>query len=84
MNTRDFNVITVDWSRISREPYVTARLMVPAIGKYIAKMINFLVENHNMKIDKTILIGHSLGAQIMGFAGKFSSQKVNHTIGMWI
>lgn len=81
MKTRDVNLIAVDWSKISHEPYVTARLLVPSIGKYIGKMIKFLVENHGMKSNTTTLIGHSLGAQIMGLAGQFTSEKINHTIG---
>lgn len=75
--SRDFNVIVVDWSKLSNGSYITARLLVPAIGKYIGKMINFL------QSDRTALIGHSLGAHVMGLAGQFTLRKVNHTIGMF-
>ena len=55
--------------------------MVPRVGTHIGSMINFLYKK-GMNPNTTDLIGHSLGAHVMGFAGQTATQKVNHTIGM--
>ncbi|XP_033225439.1 pancreatic triacylglycerol lipase-like [Belonocnema kinseyi] len=80
-NTTDSNIITVNWSPLANGFYEVARLFVPRVGKYIGKLINILYKN-GMKPEATTLIGHSLGAHVMGIAGQTLNEKVNHTIGL--
>lgn len=51
--------------------------MVPArqtrdVGEYVAEMIDFLVQKQNADIKNFHLIGHSLGAHTVGYAGSFT------------
>lgn len=82
-NTTDSNVITVNWSPLAKGAYSVAKLFTSRVGEYIGKLINFLYEN-GMNPESTTLIGHSLGAHMMGIAGQNANRKVNHTIGMYI
>lgn len=51
--------------------------MVPArqtreVGEYVAQMIDYLVKKQNADINSFHLIGHSLGAHTVGYAGSFT------------
>ncbi|XP_051171415.1 phospholipase A1 VesT1.02-like isoform X2 [Leptopilina boulardi] len=81
LKKRDFNVITVNWSPLSIGSYTIARLMVISVGNHLGKLINFLYK-HGMNPNTTILVGHSLGSHVMGFAGQTATPNVNHTIGL--
>ncbi|XP_033215724.1 phospholipase A1-like isoform X2 [Belonocnema kinseyi] len=81
LKTRDYNIIAVNWSPLAVGSYTVARLMVPRVGTHIGNMINFLYKN-GMNPNTTTLIGHSLGAHVMGLAGQAATQKVNHTIAL--
>lgn len=67
------------WSTIPLD-YWTASGYVGEVGSYVAAMINFL-ENHGMNLETTTLIGHSLGAHVMGIAGYRAKSKVNYIVG---
>ncbi|XP_043464783.1 phospholipase A1-like [Leptopilina heterotoma] len=81
LNKQDYNVITVNWSPLSVGSYTIARLMVISVGNHLGKLINFLYK-HGMNPNTTILVGHSLGSHVMGFAGQTATPNVNHTIGL--
>ena len=66
------------------DSYTFARIVSPSVGKYVGKMINFLVSSHGMNPNTTTLIGHSLGAHLMGYAAQHALQKINSTIGMFV
>jgi pancreatic triacylglycerol lipase len=62
-------VITVDWEEGAREPnYLQAVANTRVVGAQLASLIHALgthgVDNHHVH-----LIGHSLGAQVAGYAG---------------
>ncbi|XP_033220921.1 phospholipase A1-like [Belonocnema kinseyi] len=80
-NTTDSNIITVNWSPLSNGSYTVARLFSARVGKYVGDFINILYK-HGMKPEVITLIGHSLGAHVMGYAGQNVNEKVNHTIGL--
>ncbi|KAJ8683778.1 hypothetical protein QAD02_019570 [Eretmocerus hayati] len=77
----DYNVIVVDWSRITFRPYVWARTHVPDVAKYVAKMIDFL-EDQGINLNYTTLAGHSLGAHVMGLAAYNAKGEVNYVVGL--
>lgn len=65
----DANVIVVDWEELAGQIYFRASTYPQEVGNYTAQFLNFLAENgadpKNMH-----LVGHSLGAHLVGFAGK--------------
>ena len=86
LNNGDYNVIIADWwamqSVLGFFPldYWMVSGYVTEVGSYVAAMINFL-ENHGMNLETTTLIGHSLGAHVMGIAGYQAKNKVNYIVG---
>lgn len=75
----NYNVFFVDWSKGSKtlNYIVAAVIRVPKVGRFVGQFINFLVKNNYTSYDKVSLIGFSLGAHIVGVAGKTTTQKVS-------
>ncbi|TDG43619.1 hypothetical protein AWZ03_009970 [Drosophila navojoa] len=76
----DYNVIIVDWSRARSVDYASSVVAVPGAGAKVGNMIKFLNENHDLALDTLYVIGHSLGAQVAGYAGKTVGEGRIHTI----
>ncbi|XP_076640000.1 pancreatic triacylglycerol lipase [Colletes latitarsis] len=67
----DCNVIIVDWSTIAKNlVYSTVAKSVPAVADRVASFSSFLRSRMNLKASTTKMIGHSLGAHVMGLAGR--------------
>jgi len=67
----DFNVIVCDWSRISSNVnYYKVAKTVEDMGALLADLVRYLHQEADMHYDDVYVIGHSLGAQIAGSAGK--------------
>jgi pimeloyl-ACP methyl ester carboxylesterase len=77
----DYNVIVIDWSSISIRPYIWASLRVPLVGQFVATMINFLTK-HGMDSSKTIMVGHSLGAHVVGIAARNADSDISYVVGL--
>jgi len=61
----------VKWSRwYLTFNYLAERLKVKQVGHETAKMLKFITKNMKNGMDKVHLIGHSLGAQIVGYCGE--------------
>jgi pimeloyl-ACP methyl ester carboxylesterase len=66
----EYNVIGVDWSVLSPSPnYIAACRNAVPTGEHIAELVEFLVEQKGASHEDFHIIGHSLGAQVAGFAG---------------
>ncbi|EDV53477.1 phospholipase A1-like [Drosophila erecta] len=78
----DYNVIVVDWARARSVDYATSVMAVGATGKKVAKMINFLKDNHGLNLNDVYVIGHSLGAHVAGYAGKNTNGQVHTIVGL--
>lgn len=64
-------MITVDWSRGTRGiRYDKSTANTRVVGATVGKMVEALMKNAGLSLGNVHLIGHSLGAQIMGYAGK--------------
>lgn len=76
------NFILVDWSTVSAGPWYPAAVRnTKAVGHYMAKFIDFLV-SQGTPIHHFHLIGNSLAAHAVGFAGKsVKSGKVRRITG---
>ncbi|XP_037935717.1 pancreatic triacylglycerol lipase-like isoform X2 [Teleopsis dalmanni] len=69
--TGSYNVISVDWRKYANMEYITvASKVLPEVGAAVAKLIDFLYTNYGLNFNELVVIGHSLGAHIAGFAGK--------------
>ncbi|XP_051154434.1 inactive pancreatic lipase-related protein 1-like [Leptopilina boulardi] len=77
----NYNVIVIDWSRISKGEYIYASYQVKKIGMYVAAMIDFL-QTQGLDTSTTTLVGHSLGAHVMGLAGYHSLNIINYIVGL--
>ncbi|XP_011878188.1 PREDICTED: pancreatic triacylglycerol lipase-like [Vollenhovia emeryi] len=77
----NYNVIVVDWSSISIRPYIWASRRVMLVGRFVATMINFLVK-HGMDSSQTVLVGHSLGAHVVGIAARSANSDISYVVGL--
>ncbi|XP_023170159.1 phospholipase A1-like [Drosophila hydei] len=76
----EYNVIAVDWSRARSIDYASSVVAVPGAGAKVGDMIKYLNEHHQLSLDSLYVIGHSLGAQVAGYAGKTVGEGKIHTI----
>ncbi|KAG8232977.1 hypothetical protein J437_LFUL012624 [Ladona fulva] len=71
LDVEDCNVVGIDWSGIADNiMYGTVKEQTKQIGPFVAKFIDFLVEETKMNLANVHLSGHSLGAHVMGLTGK--------------
>ncbi|XP_043258056.1 pancreatic triacylglycerol lipase-like [Colletes gigas] len=77
----DFNVILVDWGLMARSPYRIASTCVVGVAKQVTSMIDFL-ETQGMDVSPLMLIGHSLGAHVVGLAARHAKTKPKFVIGL--
>ncbi|GIY73367.1 pancreatic triacylglycerol lipase, partial [Caerostris extrusa] len=66
----DFNVIIVNWTDSNGRPYAQAVANGRVVGAQTAKLIELLMENKGLRAEDVHIIGHSLGAQVSGWAGE--------------
>ncbi|CAD7079335.1 unnamed protein product [Hermetia illucens] len=80
----NFNVIVLDWSEGSKDlNYIQAAAHTRTAGSKLASFIQYLAANAKLDVNNTYLIGHSLGAHIVGFAGKLiQTPKINTIFGL--
>ncbi|XP_051160872.1 pancreatic triacylglycerol lipase-like isoform X2 [Leptopilina boulardi] len=81
LNFTNCNVIVVDWSQLADDFYPIAAFYVKLVGEYVGAMITFL-ENMGMNPNTTTLVGHSLGAHVMGIASSSAAHKVKYIYGL--
>ncbi|CAH2239519.1 pancreatic triacylglycerol lipase-like [Pararge aegeria] len=78
----DFNVIVVDWSGAASGVYTTSVRAVPDVGRHLANFITFLFRTSGGNWNNIHLIGHSLGAHIVGNAGRAAPSRPVRVTGM--
>ncbi|KAG7204328.1 hypothetical protein KM043_002146 [Ampulex compressa] len=77
----DYNIIVVDWSKITFRPYIWASRRVKMVGNFVSTMVDFLAK-HGMDLSQTTMVGHSLGAHVMGLAARKTEGTVNYVVGL--
>lgn len=75
------NIIVVDWSRLARSDYTTAARGVPAVGRGVGQFINFLINTAGGNLNDFHLVGFSLGAHLVGNAGRELGGRVARVTG---
>ncbi|EDW03519.1 phospholipase A1 [Drosophila grimshawi] len=77
----DYNVIVTDWSASSANiNYFFVVKLIDEFGAQLAQFTRELNRNFGASYDDMYVIGHSLGAQIAGSAGKFLKPDQYNTI----
>ncbi|XP_022131169.2 pancreatic triacylglycerol lipase [Pieris rapae] len=78
----DYNVIILDWSRLARRDYATAAAGVPDVGRGLGQFLNFLHQTTGAPFDRMHLVGFSLGAHVVGNAGRELRGRVARITGL--
>ncbi|XP_013144360.1 PREDICTED: pancreatic triacylglycerol lipase-like [Papilio polytes] len=69
LDTHDVNVIVVDWRQIAHISYLSAAYKTADIGRQISDLLIAIAKHYAFDMSRVHLIGHSLGAHVMGSAG---------------
>ncbi|XP_052748865.1 pancreatic triacylglycerol lipase-like [Galleria mellonella] len=70
LDTQDVNVIVVDWRVLASSNYLSAVRGVPGVGQYLGNFIEWLFNTAGGNWNNVHLIGFSLGAHVVGSAGR--------------
>lgn len=82
MRKSDFNVITIDWSEIAKNPaYPWSAFSTRYVGKKTAKLLDSIARTYNVDGKIMHLMGHSLGSHVMGYTALFSNQRIQRITG---
>lgn len=80
--TMDVNVIAVDWSPIADSfLYPIVAYQTKDVGLYVGQFLDALSARYGVHGDQIHLIGHSLGAHVMGRAAATTKLKVDRITG---
>lgn len=78
----DVNLFIVDWSGPANKDYLSAKSATVDVGKVIGAFITSIQSKYGLDGSRFILVGHSLGAHVVGNAGKAVSKQVEHIVGL--
>lgn len=81
LDVADVNVIVVDWSGPAGGLYTTSVNAVPDVGRHVGYFITFLFNTAGGNWNNVHLSGHSLGAHVMGNAGRQVSGRAMRVTG---
>ncbi|XP_059061603.1 pancreatic lipase-related protein 2-like [Achroia grisella] len=76
------NVIVLDWRRLALSNYVTAVIGVPDVGVGLGQFVRFLISVTGIPYESIHLAGFSLGAHIVGNAGRELEGRVARVTGL--
>ncbi|XP_038599976.1 endothelial lipase [Tachyglossus aculeatus] len=79
---KEANVVVVDWLPLAHQLYTDAVNHTRVVGKDIAKMLDWLQEEHHFSLGNVHLIGYSLGAHVAGYAGNFVKGTIGRITGL--
>lgn len=78
------NVIILDWSRLAIGGYVTAVNGVPDIGRGLGQFLAFVSNLTGARLNTMHLVGFSLGAHVVGNAGRELGGQAGRITGMLV
>lgn len=70
LNVSDLNIVVVDWGVAANVNYIVASYNVAQVGRLLTEFLNFLI-GEGISMNDVHLIGHSLGAHVVGIAGAY-------------
>ena len=80
----DFNVIMTDWSVGANQDLGVSSGNTRLVGAQMAELVQFLIycNGNSMDLaDNFYLIGFSLGAHVVGYAGSYLQKKYSMIVG---
>lgn len=75
------NIIVLEWSKLAASNYITATLGVPQAGRSLGQFLQFLIAAAGASFNNMHLIGFSLGAHVVGNAGKYLAGRLARITG---
>lgn len=69
----------VDWGNAAMVNYILASYNVASVGRLLTEFLNFMI-GEGVSMDDVHLIGHSLGAHVVGIAGAYVKEGPIDTI----
>ncbi|XP_072948092.1 pancreatic triacylglycerol lipase-like [Epargyreus clarus] len=78
----DANVIVVDWRNHANSPYNTAVRAVPSVGQFLGDFLVWLINNGGGNWNNVHLVGFSLGAHVVGNAGRRAGGRPSRITGL--
>ncbi|XP_032514820.2 phospholipase A1 member A-like [Danaus plexippus] len=82
LDKSDVNIIVLDWAVLAMLNYPTAAAGVPNIGRELGRFLSFLNEVTGAPYNRMHLIGFSLGAHIVGNAGRKLGGRIARVTGL--
>ncbi|CAH2263586.1 jg10904 [Pararge aegeria aegeria] len=82
LEQEDFNLIVMVWEELAAQSYPSAVAGIPAVGRGLGQFINFLSSSTGVTLESIHLIGFSLGAHVVGNAGKQLNGRVGRITGL--
>ncbi|XP_053611759.1 pancreatic triacylglycerol lipase-like [Plodia interpunctella] len=70
LTVQDANILVVDWRTVAGLNYVSAVVGVPDVGQHIGDFLTWLINTAGGNWNNVHLIGYSLGAHVVGNAGR--------------
>lgn len=81
LDTGDVNVIVVDWNNLANANYNTAARGVPDVGRHLGNFLQWLFNNAGGNWNQLHLVGFSLGAHVVGNAGRTIGGRASRVTG---
>lgn len=78
---QDCNVIVVDWRALANSLYATAVIGVPSVGQHLGNFLVWLINTGGGNWNNVHLVGFSLGAHVVGNAGRQSGRRASRVTG---
>ncbi|KAL4716581.1 hypothetical protein ACJJTC_010245 [Scirpophaga incertulas] len=82
LTAQDMNVIVVDWSALASSSYSTAAAGVPQVGEFLGNFLVWLIDNAGGDWGNVHLVGFSLGAHVVGNAGRQAGGNPSRVTGL--
>ncbi|KAL4716571.1 hypothetical protein ACJJTC_010235 [Scirpophaga incertulas] len=82
LSAEDCNVIVLDWGYIAEGLYISAVKAAPGVGEALGGFVNWLVTKTRGDWDSVQFAGCSLGAHVIGNAGRVLSGRPARLIGL--
>ncbi|CAH2050165.1 unnamed protein product, partial [Iphiclides podalirius] len=79
---QDANVIVVDWNRLANSNYNTAAAGVPNVGQHLGNFLVWLINTGGGNWNNVHLVGFSLGAHVVGNAGRTAGGRASRVTGL--
>lgn len=83
LQVEDVNVIIINWDKCAtNEIYFASQKCVPEVGKYVGEFIETMSQTYGYSKADIKLVGHSLGAHIVGNMGKNTNGEIGIIVGL--